>query len=377
MPPRYLRQPAPIGDKPAATAEDGPGERARALVLKHGWNATAYQLLNPGMDQWFSARGDALVGYVSYGRTRVVAGAPVCAEDRLADVVAEFTTDARRDGLRVCFFAAGERLERLLTSTGRWSVASLGAQPSWDPRHWREVVARRRSVRAQLNRARNKGVRVSLWDPDIGDDGLRECLTQWLAARPLPALHFLVEPQTLGRLTDRRVVIAARAGELVGFLVASPIPARNGWLIEQIIRGYDAPNGTTELLLDAAMRMLADQGARYVTLGLAPLSRHSRFDTSRMPLWLRLSLRWLRAHGTRFYNFDGLDRFKAKFDPDAWEEIVALADEPRFPVRGLWAIAGAFARGSPITLAARALLRASRQEARWLARALRLRRTHA
>jgi phosphatidylglycerol lysyltransferase len=158
---------------------------------------------------------------------------------------------------------------------------------------------------------------------------------------------------------------------VTGFLVASPVPARAGWLVEQIIRGPDAPNGTAELLLDAAMRALQGGGARYVTLGLAPLSRHSRLDARRMPLWLRAVLRFVRAHGRRFYNFDGLDQFKAKFQPDAWEEILALAEGASFPPRVLWAIAAAFSRGSPLALMARAVGRAARQEGRWARTALR------
>jgi phosphatidylglycerol lysyltransferase len=344
------------------------GERARQLILRYGWNATAYQLLNPGMTLWYSAAGDALVGYVTHGRTRVVAGAPVCDVERLTAVVAEFGACAAAAGERVCYFAAGSRLEQIVLATGQWSVASLGAQPSWDPARWPAVVARRGSLRAQLNRARNKGVMVARWDGRRTADEvpLRRCLAEWLESRPLPPLHFLIEPETLTHLEDRRLFVAERAGSVVGFLLASPIPARRGWLVEQIIRGAGAPNGTAELLLDAAMRALAEEKAEYVTLGLAPLSAHSRFDRRRMPPWLRATLRLVRAHGRRFYNFEGLDRFKAKFEPERWEEIVALADTPRFPPRALWAIAGAFIRGSPIVLVGRAVGRAVRQEAHWL-----------
>lgn len=45
-----------------------PRERARALILEFGWNATAYQLLNPGMELWFSRGGDGVVGYVTHRR---------------------------------------------------------------------------------------------------------------------------------------------------------------------------------------------------------------------------------------------------------------------------------------------------------------------
>lgn len=342
--------------------------RARELVLAHGWNATAYQILNPGIAHWFSHAGDAVAGYVEQAGTWIVAGAPVCAEERLLAVVTELGAAAADAHRRVCYFGAGERLERLLIPTGRWSAASLGAQPSWTPAGWPARIQRHKSLRAQLHRARNKSVSVEEWRSVTERDRarLQQCLAEWLHGRGLPPLHFLVEPDTLGQLTDRRLFVATRRQGVIGFLVASPVPARTGWLIEQIIRGHGAPNGTAELLVDAAMRALGDSGAHYVTLGLSPLSRHSAFDDGRMPAWLRVALRWVRAHARRFYDFEGLDRFKAKFDPDTWEDIVALADAPRFPPRALWAIAAAFSQGSPISLIARALGRAARQELRWL-----------
>jgi phosphatidylglycerol lysyltransferase len=161
------------------------------------------------------------------------------------------------------------------------------------------------------------------------------------------------------------VFVAVRDGHPVGFLVASPVPARNGWLIEQFVRGYRAPNGTAELLIDAAMRTLAAQGASYVTLGLAPLSRHARPVPG--PMWLRVLLAWVRLHGRRFYNFEGLDSFKAKFQPPAWEEILAIYNEPRFEPRALYAIAAAFSGRSPPSMLVRALWKAVRQEGKWVA----------
>lgn len=337
-------------------------------MLAHGWNATAYQILNPGISHWFSAAGDAVVGYVERAGMWIVAGAPVCTDGRLLAVVEELGAASASAHRRICYFGAGERLERRLIPTGRWSAASLGAQPSWTPSRWPDLIQRHKSLRAQLNRARNKSVSISEWTSVAERDRarLQQCLADWLERRGLPPLHFLVEPDTLGQLSDRRLFVAMRQDDVVGFLVASPVPARRGWLIEQIIRGSSAPNGTAELLVDAAMRALAESGAQYVTLGLSPLSRHSAFDDARMPAWLRIALRWVRAHARRFYDFEGLDRFKSKFDPEAWEDIVALADASRFPPRALWGIASAFSQGSPISLIARALGRAARQELRWL-----------
>jgi phosphatidylglycerol lysyltransferase len=239
----------------------------------------------------------------------------------------------------------------------------------WDPAHWAEIVASRASLRAQLNRARNKGGVVAEWPASRATDApdLERCLAEWLSTRGLPPLHFLVEPDTLSHLVDRRVFVALRGGAPVGFLVASPVPQRSGWLVEQIIRGRGAVNGTNELLVDAAMRALAGSAAEYVTLGLAPLSTRARIADDEgavpHPLWLRLVLAWTRMHGRRFYNFDGLDAFKAKLRPDGWEPIFAISTERRFSMRTLYAIASAFSAGSPVALVARALWGAARQEA--------------
>ena len=58
--------------------------------------------------------------------------------------------------------------------------------------------------------------------------------------------------------------------ELVALLAAVPIYARQGWLVEDLLRDVGAPNGTAEALVDKAMRRFAEAGSRYATLGLAP-----------------------------------------------------------------------------------------------------------
>jgi lysylphosphatidylglycerol synthetase-like protein (DUF2156 family) len=87
-------------------------------------------------------------------------------------------------------------------------------------------------------------------------------------------LHFLVEPEVLdGFLEDRLVLTARRNGAVVAFALASPIPARHGYLLEVLARSRFAPNGTSELLIDAAMHHAAEQSCTYMTLGWSPWPR--------------------------------------------------------------------------------------------------------
>ena len=81
---------------------------------------------------------------------------------------------------------------------------------------------------------------------------------------------------------------------------------------------------------------------------------------------LRAALSWARRHGNRFYNFEGLDAFKAKFRPDSWEPLLALSNEPHVSMRTLMAIMSAFSEGPVLRTAAVALTAAARQEAVWL-----------
>ena len=337
---------------------------AREIVLRYGWNTTCFQIVNPGCEYWFGPDGESVVGYVTSGGHRVVAGAPVCSLESLPQVVQAFESDAEKHGKRVCYFGAERRLEEAVGDDPAYSFVLLGAQPVWRPAEWPELVAKRKDIRAQINRARNKGVKVEEWDIERARNNpqLIDCLHRRIELKGLPPLHFVIEPETLGRLEHRRVFVALRDTSILGFLVLSPIPTRNGWLTEQFPHVPDAPNGTVELMMHTAILRLGEEGSDYVTLGLSPLSRRAAIRPFNNPVWLRVVLAWMRRHGRRFYNFDGLDFFKAKLGPDHWEPVFAIANEPEFSRRTLYAIARAFTNDQPFRVLLGGLAKAARME---------------
>lgn len=345
---------------------------ARELVLRHGWNSTSYQLTNPGFQHWFSSTADALVGYVQCAGVRVVAGAPVCQYQHLTDVAAEFEEHTRLNGASACYFSVEPRWLELVGD--RAQAVQVGAQPVWRAADWAATFDSRSSLRAQANRARNKGVMVQPADvagliaSAEGSAELQRVRQRWLHQHGLEPLGFLTGTDLLptgrdavstrGHLNDRRLFVASYTTpetRAVAYLVASPIPMRKGWLIEQVAREPDAPNGTAELLIDTAVRALAAEGAERVTLGLSPLCRQT--PVSQGPWWTTLAFAWAHAHGRRFYNFAGLEAFKDKFKPHFWEPIHLVAGGPRLSPRELYAVAGAFTGRKPV----RALLQGVRR----------------
>ena len=342
--------------------------KARDLIMAYGRNATAYQILNPGIAHWFSGSGDALVGYVSSGGWILVAGEPVCAPRGLAGAIAEFEAFARGKRCHVCYVLAAEPIRKLLADSGSHAVIAIGAQPVWNPAVWPCQVRAKRSFRAQLHRSLNKGVYVEVvqaaaWaqNPEI-----RRTLLEWLDSRRLPPMYFLVEPEVLsGVVDDRLLLVARREGRVIAFLVASPVAASNGYLIEELARSPHAPNGTSELLIDAAMERFAKEGCEYATMGLVALASGT---TQSNPLWLRWLMSVARAHANRFYNFRGLERFRTKMNPASWERLYAISNEKRFSPQALYAMGGAFSGISPVRAIGLAVAKGAREELRTLRR---------
>ena len=313
-----------------------------------------------GLSTWRSARG-AEVEYVefrSWGLVRVAAGGPTGPVERRPEAADAFEHDAANAGARVLWFGVEEPAE---IGRDKPSVV-IGAEPLWDAGRWPDVVASKSSVRAQVNRARNKGLVADEWPAERvrASAELRAVLADWLSRRGLPPLAFLADPFVLDEPGDRRFLVATRDDAVVGYLALRP---GDEAFVEWIIRSRDAPNGISAFLLDAAIRRLAPDVP--FTLGLVPLSTFAPLSERAPDLFVRALLAWTRAHATRFYNFDGLQRFKAKFVPDRWRPLHLVTDGRPITVFTFHDVAAAFALPrAPTRFVARALADAALEEGR-------------
>lgn len=314
-------------------------DRVRDLVLRHGWNATCYQTVNPIFEYSFFPELDAVVAYVRAHGRRVVAGAPVCSLENLTTVMDAFEHLEKSEPL---YFGAGKRVTESLKDRRKHSVVSLGAQPVWQPHDWNDRVLKRKSLRYQFSRAKNKGVTVREWSTEEAEHSelLKDVLQEWLGTRGHPPLHFLVEPETLDYLSDRRTFVAEHEGKPVAFLNLCPVPKRNGWLTEQFPRKRNSPNGTVELLMHEAAQVIAANGSEYLTMGLVPFSIHGELNEN--PWWLRQVMDLTRVVGKPLYSFSGLNEFKSKFNPESWEPVYAAVNGRNFNYSDLLAVAQAF-----------------------------------
>ena len=323
-----------------------PARQLDALRL-HGIDAVSFQAIK-GASHWWQDEAHpsgtgAIVPYMRSGRSWIAIGTPLVEAGSRRDAVHRFTAAAQAAGHRAVFFGVED-----LEPFAGCRTLRIGLQSVLQPSEWDHVLKHSR-LREQLRRARAKGVVVRpIAADELQDERLRAEIerlrTEWLGSRAMEPLGFLVAVEPFHAPLEHLYFLAERQGRPVQFLSAVPIYGRSGWLMEDMLRGAEAPNGTTELVIDALMRTLRGD-PHWVTPGLTPL-------TGPTPWWMRAT----RFVTVPLYDFSGLQKFRARLRPSRWDPVWLAWD--RGPaVSVLLDVLRAFANDRMLRFAGRSLLR--------------------
>ncbi len=281
--------------------------------------------------------------YLDAGRSWIAVGSPLVDVALRATAARRFSDAARRQRRRPVFFGVDDLRPfdgfRRLT-LGRQSVLHLDS--------WTKALQRPHKLREQLRRARAKGVTARVVAPAELSPGtpLRMAVDQlcadWLDTRSIEPMRFLLTIEPFHAPEEHLYVLAERAGVVIEFLSAVPIYEGGGWLLEDVFRSRAAPNGTTELIIDTAIRAVA-RDDHWITPGLTPLS-------GRVSWWLRAA----RIVTRPLYDFDGLRRFRERLHPARWDDVSLVWDRGPAPLVILDVLQG-FAGGCLVRFAWRSL----------------------
>ena len=327
-----------------------------------GYNAHALVGIAPGIRSWTSADKQGAVAYNEFGKVWLVPGDPLADAENLTTVTDGFLRQARAEGRVVGFMPVTERFAKHSDRLGLRAV-KIGSAPYFDLATWAPRGDRAKKARAGVNQARRAGVRVAEV-VDIDERFVREtaCLFKsWVTTRRSAIKFAWLFSVDVFQHKERKKYFTARDvnGKLVGFLAASPIPARDGWYLEDVLRAKNAPNGTNDLLIVEVLDLLKRSGAKLATLGTAPMAMEGPIDpevyNSRV---LGKIARVVAVLFSFFYNFEGVRRFKTKFAPSWWEsEYVLISKELSAPPRIIRAFVHAIVPAGPATLVARQIKR--------------------
>jgi lysylphosphatidylglycerol synthetase-like protein (DUF2156 family) len=180
-----------------------------------------------------------------------------------------------------------------------------------------------------LRKLRRDGAQFEVAPPASVDSlvpSLRAISDEWLAMHKSREKSFSLGRFDPAYLRQAHLAVVRVDGVIVAFANLLTC-ARGETLTVDLMRyGKAAPRSVMEYLFIEAMLWGRAQGFKSFDLGMAPLAglenqRHA-------PLGTRIGA-FVYTHGGAFYGFEGLRRFKEKFDPK-WEPLYLAAPSQMF-----------------------------------------------
>jgi phosphatidylglycerol lysyltransferase len=291
-------------------------ERARGLITQCP-QAMANAVLSGDKRLLFSTACDAFMMYQISGRSWVALGDPIGARDSQEELVWRFRElSDRHGGWTVFYQVSGERLP-LYIDLGL-AVMKMGEEARVPLTNFSLEGSARAELRTQRRRAERDGASFEVVSPQQLPPllpKLRAVSQAWLEDKAVAEKGFSVGAFSERYLRNFPVAVVRTGGEPVAF--ASLWIAGNGEEIAvDLMRfGPDAPRGAMDFLFVELMLWGRAQGYRWLNLGMAPLAGLEQHPLA--PAWHRVG-NFVFRYGEHFYNFDGLRRYKAKFNP-TWE----------------------------------------------------------
>lgn len=313
--------------------------RVAGLVRQYGDSSVAAFAADPESDWFFSPNGRAVIAYRYESDVLLVIGDPIGPPEEIPSLLEAFERFCRDHDWRFAFYQA--RPERLAEYRARgWRAVHIGEDPIVNPATFTLEGGALANVRRNVHKIAKLPIDVRHFvpgvspfdaarDPDGLLDELRAVSARWLAGRAGGEKGFCMGRFDPHRLGDVWLTVAWNrdARRVEGFCTWVPIPARRGWSLDLMRRRDDAPPGLMDFLVVRCIEDARARGDAVMSLALSALAKvegspasgeHAADDPARAFLMERLA---------RFYDFEGLFRWKRKFAP-AFEDRYLVYPDP-------------------------------------------------
>jgi phosphatidylglycerol lysyltransferase len=297
-------------------------ERARTLIAGADLSV-ANAALTGDKRLLFSDAGDAFVMYQIAGRSWIVLGDPVGAQSGAEELVWRLREISDRHGGQMVFYqVCGERLS-LYVDLGL-AALKIGEEARVPLGNFSLEGAARADLRQAHRRAQRDGATFEVVPPAALDPlmpVLGRISDAWLASKSTGEKRFSVGAFRPEYVRQFPVALVRSQGEPAAFANLWTTGTKCELSVDLMRFDPDAPRGAMDYLFTELMLWGRAQDYRWFNLGMAPLSGLESHPLA--PAWHRVG-NFIFRHGEHFYNFEGLRRYKAKFDP-AWEPRYLVA----------------------------------------------------
>jgi phosphatidylglycerol lysyltransferase len=290
--------------------------RVRALIGRCS-QALANAALSGDKRLLFSAAGDSFLMYQINGRSWVALGDPIGARAGQEELVWRFRELSDRHGGWTVFYQATAEQLPLYVDLGL-AVMKIGEEARVSLTDFSLEGSARAELRTQRRRAQRDGASFQVLSPQqlpLWLPKLRTVSDSWLREKAVAEKSFSVGAFSEEYISQFSVAVVSCADEPVAFASLWVSGDCEEVAVDLMRFGPDAPRGAMDFLFVELMLWGRAQGHRWFNLGMAPLAGLEQHPLA--PAWHRVG-NFVFRYGEHFYNFDGLRRYKAKFNP-VWE----------------------------------------------------------
>ena len=302
----------------------GPEELARARALIASSDATlANAALTGDKRLLFSDAGDAFVMYQIAGHSWIALGDPVGSKDGAEELVWRLREISDHHGGETVFYQVGAERLALYVDLGL-AALKIGEEARVPLAEFSLEGAARAELRQSHRRAQRDGATFEVVAPQ-GLEALMPVLQRisaaWLASKSTGEKRFSVGAFSPQYLRQFPVAVVRSGGAPAAFANLWTTGTRAELSVDLMRFDSDAPRGAMDYLFIELMLWGRQAGYRWFNLGMAPLSGLEAHPLA--PAWHRVG-NFIFRYGEHFYNFEGLRRYKAKFEP-TWEPRYLVA----------------------------------------------------
>lgn len=308
----------------------------RTLLVKNVrlWGgATSAAILDPTCKIFETPGIEGLIGYRDEMGCAIVFGDPLCPPENLLNLTQAFHLHCREQNRNIVYVSATKAFVQQVMGNLCYALVEFGEELTVDPhsdpreRHGNDASLVRRKVRHALH----EGTTVTEYLlPNLEiEHAIEEVGHSWLKSRHGPQIY-----TTHVRLFEdrfgKRWFYAKQHDHIIGVLLLNQLQGLQGWLLNHVMFTPEAPHGTPEFLVVAALEALRREGCHYVTFGSVP--REHLGEISGMGKFSQ----WMthRAFDTmkKIFHLDGRKKFWAKFHPQS-HPLYLLFSHPGVDIR--------------------------------------------
>ncbi len=205
-----------------------------------------------------------------------------------------------------------------------YSLQLIGREAVVDVAHFQTELANNKYFRQIRNRYAKLDYATEWLKPPHSTellDNLRQVSDEWLQQPGRTERGFMLGYFSVGYMQKCEILVARDAdGKITAFLnrLPSPVPAEASY--DLLRSSQTAPGNSNDYLLMSFIDQLASEKVARLNLGLCPLAGVDETDENSI---VNVAMRFIYANGNRFYSFRGLERFKAKYEPEWHDRFIA------------------------------------------------------